>query len=283
MSIENCYNFLKINYNNSLFNETIDATYVLHLEGNGRYNQIINQLDEFPISQNVYIVIDKGYKKCSKGSKIKSPVADIFYTNIKIFEHAKINKYNNILLLEDDFIFNKEIKNNFHINNINKFLNSYKNKKFIYALGCTPFIQIPWDLYNSRIIGFIATHAIIFSKEIYNEIINDWYNNKINYQTDIYYPIKYYNCSFMYNLSLCYQIFPVTSNSNDWGRNFNDVSKNKSIISKILFLFIKLLKLDKKPEPGFKIIYLISKLFSLFIFIYIILLVDKYLELFKIM
>ena len=33
-----CYSFKKIKYNTGLLDEAVDATYIIHLEGNGRYD-----------------------------------------------------------------------------------------------------------------------------------------------------------------------------------------------------------------------------------------------------
>ena len=61
-----CYFFEKITFNDGLLNETVDATYIINLENNGRYNQIITQLEEYHPTNIVYIVHNKGYKKCKK-------------------------------------------------------------------------------------------------------------------------------------------------------------------------------------------------------------------------
>ena len=58
-----CYNYKKIIYNNGLFNKTIDATYIIHLEGNGRLDDIMKQLNEYQPTNIVYILFNKGYKK----------------------------------------------------------------------------------------------------------------------------------------------------------------------------------------------------------------------------
>ena len=34
----NCYNFVQCNFDKGLLNDIIDATYVIHLENNGRIN-----------------------------------------------------------------------------------------------------------------------------------------------------------------------------------------------------------------------------------------------------
>ena len=34
----NCYNFVEYNFDKGLLNESVDVTYVIHLENNGRIN-----------------------------------------------------------------------------------------------------------------------------------------------------------------------------------------------------------------------------------------------------
>lgn len=71
-----CYHFKKITYSQGLF-ETVDATYIIHLEGNGRYDDILNQLAQFQPTKVVYIVFNKGYKNCQKNKNIKLPAHDL--------------------------------------------------------------------------------------------------------------------------------------------------------------------------------------------------------------
>ena len=249
-----CYKFEKIIYDDGLFSKTIDATYVIHLEGNGRYNDIINQFNVYHPTNIVYIVLNKGYKKCKKADFINNTSTDLNDANLSIFRHAKENNYDNILVLEDDFIFNPEIKSPFHINNINNFLLKKKNKSFQYYISCIPFLMIPYDEYN-YINKSTGTHSVVFSKKHRENLLNvnqfkisDWdvYNN------------KYFN-RYAYYTPLCYQLFPETENSNNWGVNgpFKNITY---FLGKLLKYFFNFLKMDKQVEPGYTIFYNFSKL-----------------------
>ena len=131
------------------------------------------------------------------------------------------------------------------------------NTNFIYLLGCIPFIQIPYDLYNYRGLSS-GTHSVIYSKKnrietlkIKQEEIKDWdYYNNQNINRIIYY------------ISLCYQIISETDNSKVWGKSF---SKFIHQICRSFIKIYKLLNLDKTPEPGTTIFYLLSKSFTLII------------------
>jgi len=243
----------------------------LHLENNGRYDSIISQINKYHLTDICYIVFNKGYKKCNKNANINDASADILYSYIQIFTHAKINNYNNILILEDDFIINSEILNKYHIDNISEFLSYKKNKKFLYALGCFPIIQFPY-LFNSSILPiFVCLQGIIYSKKLYHELIDDYNNNKINIQIDIYLWKNNYFYNYMYNIPLIYQTFPLTESRKVWGRNLNSEEINilSEATNKIADNFISFTNLDKNYQPGFTIIYSFSKTLSFILFLFI--------------
>jgi hypothetical protein len=118
-----CYHLNIINFNKGLLDNSVDATYVIHLKNNGRIDNIINQLNLFKPTKINYILFNDGYKNCKKEEYIKSPPLDLVDAFINVFKHAEQQNYNNILVLEDDFFFSEEIRNTNVLNNINSFLN----------------------------------------------------------------------------------------------------------------------------------------------------------------
>ena len=82
-----CYSFKYIKYNDGLFNKTVSATYVIHLKGNGRYENIISQLNEYCPTSDVYILMNNGYKKCNKTKNIVYPADDLIDAFFQIFKH----------------------------------------------------------------------------------------------------------------------------------------------------------------------------------------------------
>jgi hypothetical protein len=256
-----CYNYNLIKYKNYLFNN-IDATYILHLENNGRYENIIKQLNEYKPTKIVYIVFNKGFKKCKKEPYIINSIKDIIDTNNNIFNHAKENNYNNILILEDDFIFSQEIKNKKHTDNIDSFLNTYKNMDFIYSFGTLPFMLLPFD--NNNYISFInlGAHCIIYPKNIRNKILN--YDKTKILDWDLFRSINFIGYNILYYKPLCYQLFPKTDNSLNWG-NFGPINKTFYFLGQQLFNLLQLFRLNKNVEPGYSIFYLFSKIILLVI------------------
>ena len=55
----NCYKFQKITFKTGLF-DIIDMTYVIHLENNGRLDNVIKELNTFKPSKNIIILHIKG-------------------------------------------------------------------------------------------------------------------------------------------------------------------------------------------------------------------------------
>jgi len=251
-----CYEFKSIKFENGLFDETVDATYIINLVGNGRYDNVLSQINEYKPTSQVYILLNQGFKKCNKTKNIVYPSEDLNDAFFQIFRHANDKKYENILILEDDFIFDKEIKNKKHINNINKFLKKKQGEDFIYFLGCLPFLMLPiiTNLKHFSIIGSLGTHSVIYSKKIRQNMMN-------NYK-DILYKYKDWDLNALsiknrygYYKCLCYQLFPETENSKYWG-NSNPILY---FIGKFEKYSLKKLKLDKQVEPGYSILYGFSK------------------------
>ena len=109
--------YIKSYVTNDTIFPTVDATYIIHLKGNGRYKNIKKQLKQYSLTKNIHIVINKGYKKYKK-TNIDSPAKDLIHAYMFCFEHAK--QYNNILILEDDFMIDPRLHN--HKDNINNFV-----------------------------------------------------------------------------------------------------------------------------------------------------------------
>ena len=265
--MEQCYFFNKIEFNDGLLNNFVDATYIIHLENNGRLPNIKYQLNKYHPTNIIYLLINKGYKNFNKGKHISSPAYDLIDAFLQCFMHASENNYNNILILEDDFIFSKKIKNKKHILNIESFINKKNDSSFIYFLGCIPTVRLPVinNINNYHLYFSIGTHAIIYSKQFRENVLN---MNTLKI-TDWDFFLNIYNKNkFCYYLPLCYQLFPVTDNSKTW------LSENKFLhfISKIIFNILQMFKLDKQINPGYNIAYTFSKYILLIILLLIIIL-----------
>ena len=182
-------------------------------------------------------------------------------------KHANKTNYKNILILEDDFQFDKQIKNTKNIKNISQFINN--NKFNIYSLGNINSFFIPNFnnlKHNLTIIGTVS-HALIFSKEARNIIIHEYYKNKCLKNVplfkghDIWFNFILDKRYFYYK-PLCYQLIKKTENSNKWN-------------NKLIEVIFKLLKLNTQVQPGWTIIYLLLYLLNLLLFLGIIKILSK--------
>ena len=250
-----CYNFEYINFSNGLF-KNIDMSYVIHLEGNGRLKSIKNQLNKFKVTRKCCIVHNKGFKKCNKSNYINNnPILDLSHAYLTILKNAKENNYNNILIFEDDFFFDKEIEN--HANEINNFIIS--NKFHTYYLGALPGLMQSIDLkfkHYKYIFGGGA-HSIIYSKNAINILLEN--SNIVSIKQWDVVLFEFLTEQYIYYRPLCYQLFTHTENSKYW------IEGNKLLI-KLTFMFIKLFKLDTRTD-GYFFMYKLAKIGN-YLFIY---------------
>ena len=266
----NCYKFKKLTFNKGFFDKSVDATYIIHLENNGRLDSIYNQLKQYVPTKIVYILFNKGYKKCEKDDYINISTYDLVDAFITIFKDAKNTKYNNILILEDDFFFDNKINNKNICDNINNFIINKNDESYIYLLGCIPYLQIPYSIHTNISIIKTGSHASIYSNKFINDILKK--NIKDIKDWDIYTNLNYKN--YIYYNPLCYQLFPNTENSKNWGGKYFFEAGNT-----LKYIF-KTLNLHKNAEPGYSYFYMLSKILfyiMVILFLIIIFLIYKFL------
>ncbi len=252
-----CYNFEDYTFTDGLLD--VDATYVIHLTGNGRYDSVLKSLKEYNISNRIHILMNQGYKKCHKPAVDKPPL-DLIDSFLTVFKHAKENGYENILVLEDDFIFDEKIKYQYHRDNVNTFIKKH-TEAMIYYLGTIPFTVIPYNFTTYRCLHTCGSHSVIYNKSMIEKILNS--NPK--YDFDDFLNVTHPR--YMYYTPLCYQLFPSTENSKYWGHSISFYNK---IMVKLLRFVFYILMLDKQIQPGYIFFYLFSKVWILVLLLIII-------------
>ena len=259
-----CYRFENIKYSKGILDKTVDCTYVIHLENNGRFSHIRSELDKIKPTKNCFIVFNKGFKNCNKKLIDQASYQDLSDAFLQCFRHANENNYGNILILEDDFIFNEEIKNTYNVNNIETFMESRKNDSFVYFLGLIPIISYPVDVTHYRALNSLTMHSAIYSKECVRNVAK----LRLHYKHWDVIISKSISHRYFYHRPLCYQTFPDTDNRKSWGEK-----DSTNLMNNVKTLVISSLNMDEHPEPGFSVIYFISKMiFALSVFVFIILL-----------
>tara|TARA_Y100000389_G_C17432388_1_gene503470 strand:+ start:723 stop:1619 length:897 start_codon:yes stop_codon:yes gene_type:complete len=244
---ENCYTIKEYNFKKGVFDDIVDVTYIITMHDSfDRHKSIFKQLKYCVPTKKVCILYNKGYKKCEKydenNEKINITYKDLTYTNMYIFELAK--SYDNILILEDDFLFTKYIKNQNNINNVVNFIKS--NKPELYLLGCLPLIQNIFTIFgkHNKLYVKMGTHAVIYSK-VSRKKVFDIYKSRKSLKTDI--DLLTNNLEiYTYQKPLCIQTFPETENKKSWGKN---IPFNLHVIPlKILNTYLNTLEMDKEEN-----------------------------------
>lgn len=254
-----CYNFKELHFQKGLLDESVDCTYIIHLEDNGRIEHIYSEINKYPITKKVVIVFNKGFKKCNKKLVEQISYQDLTDAFLQCLKNAKQNNYKNILILEDDFIFDPKIKESFHTNKINNFIKSKQNEAFIYYIGVIPILIYPTtDLYTYNAVRTLTMHSVIYSEKV----IQNYDKLDLKYKHWDVIVDKNLTNKYLYYSPLCYQTFPETENKKSWsekdGSPFMDIAKN---------VFIKLFQMDKHAELGFNFFYIFSKILSFLIVI----------------
>ena len=159
-----------------------DCVYIITMvKSADRHKNIENQLMKSNLHKNTKFY-NQGYKQNTKylykkdGSidfKIENSTHDLFHANLTIHQDAKNNNYENILIIEDDFIITNELSKPEHIKNISEKISSEKNNILILYLGLIPCISTKTQssFFNKNILSF-GTQAVIYNKNYTNNILN---------------------------------------------------------------------------------------------------------------
>ena len=251
-----CYRYKVINRTKTPILKNVDVLLVLTMEDNYRFNEDPFLLN---LAKKTIIQYNKGFKTGGKPESIKSSCHDIVHANYTAFNYLK--KYNNVIILEDDaLVINNDIK---FYNEIDSFI---KDEKF----DCFSFGSIGlFSKYNNnflklkktKICTFGAAQAIIYSHEARTMLIKKIIDNNFgNGHMDGYY-INSFDNIFTYKYPLIVQLFPVTENRKEW------VFFDGSFPVYILILFIKILKLETRPDAWNAIYFFYRNIFLLLVLI----------------
>jgi len=255
-----CYTFEKREYQDSILFDGIDplnATYIIYTEGNHeRWANIENQLAQYHPTKTVYILHNKGWRKCSKPGHIDVTHKDLVSCYLEIFRHAAREGFSrNILVLEDDFIFDPLIKDPVVIGHIEDFTRDMGDA--MYMLCCVPFLQIP-NIGPHRRCFSMGTHSCIYTNALRDRILQAKEQDIIDW--DIY---NQSTKKYMYYTPLCYQPFTYTENSRHWGEDYG-----MNWLAKIVLeIYVWLGMGSSDPSFGFYFMYWFSYLFFFLIFI----------------
>ena len=280
----NCYRQENLFFPHGILDNIIDMVYILTMESSkSRHIHIQNQLSKFPLCQHIKIIYNKGFTKCSKKicsmttcKLIQTSYQDITHVNEYIYQDILKNKYNNILVLEDDFIISPQITNKDVISDLEDIVKYYKEEKLLLRLGCLPIVSYNMtgsSQYGNLVLG-LGAHALLYNRNSVNEIVRKVRKSE---DFDVNLNISFIGNQLYYKKkSLISQLFPVTENRRNWGKSYGYVIEK--YFQFLMFRCISLLKLDKTVEPGYTVMYKYHNyLFSiLFIFhVYLLFIIIK--------
>ena len=274
---EECYRFKPIHYKKGIYDNFIDMSYVLIMENSKRETHMYEQLDKFQPTKKVQVQYNKGFKICKKQLCDNKACWDLFDAHYNVILDAYKNNYNNILVLEDDFVINENlIFDRNVINDLEYFINQpYVD---IYLLGIiSPKFnfnnkhQTCPSLFKIRCGGtqgyFITRNGMKKMIHMYNtlpcheisKLSNDghidWFFNEFN--------------TYTYHKPLVVQPLEMTENRNNWDNPI------KSIYLKIANLETTD---DKEIVKSYENVYMTLKIVTYIIIISIFFIVVKYIR-----
>jgi len=172
----NCYRFEFIQKKGSFpLDDVVDATFIMTMENSSRHKHIYDHIvPKIPVS-NIYIQFNKGFKKCEKNI-VQKNTHDLIHANQNIFQIAKQNGWNYIMLIEDDALVSDRLD---HLTccEIKTFLKS--RPIGCYNLGACPVLQNPLYLLNTHQHHLVSqsTHACVYHRDYFVDRLENGYHH----------------------------------------------------------------------------------------------------------
>lgn len=265
-----CYKLHKLSLNNrGYFDKYVDMVYILTLFNSPRTEKAISQLSEHHISNNVIVQYNKGYNCRSKKLPMKKAAYDLSHAVRNIFFHAKHNKYKNILVFEDDYIFDRNFYDIGDIHEIGRFVSN--NNFDVYNLGPLYELAVPTFEYHKRVILTSLAHSIIYNRTFFDKYIEIYERDGGIYLCDL---VANENriVKYSYYKPICFQLFPDTENKKDW----SSIGNMSSIIDYNFIAGMKEFNLDKSHINFQKCHRNITNMIHLLFFVFVFVIVKIY-------
>ena len=272
---EHCYTLDKLKLKSGIFDEIVDVCYVIHVVGSIRLKKVLEQTYELPLCKNTQICHNKGFKKCRKDLKVQRSPQDLLNCYQYILNDALRQKYKNIIILEDDFVYEDALFNPQYQKNIINFVKKNKNEDFVFSLGGLPICQSLCisNPYITNLYLSCGTHAILYTEKAIKNIYNQMNTNKVVVNDiDEYMSTTYFYKRYGHIEPLITQTFPETENAKSWGSHYSMKYQDKMYefnFYQIIKHFFNIFHLQNNTRH-YKTVSLLSLLLFYFIFFYII-------------
>ena len=201
-----------------MFDGIVDMVYCMTLIGSERSETIHRKIKRSRLAMTVTIQYNHGYKCDGKGLKQRVSFNDITHAVANIFRHAAEKGYENILVLEDDFIVDTLYVKQHDIDRVGEFTKS--NTFDLYNLGGSSWVSYPVGLHHRRAIYSGIAHAIIYNKSYFDKYIRHVEGLKYDIHCDSV-QNEIPDCLvYMYYKPLLFQLFHRTENrATSWGKD----------------------------------------------------------------
>jgi len=247
-----CYNYEMIKNKETYF-PIIDCCYVIIMENSKYEEQVKNQLKRYPLSKNIYLQWNRGFKKCEKVLPEQISTADLTDSYKTVLRNAIRNDYKFIMILEEDFLVNKRVDDKGVRGDIEDFMK--KRDPNILLLGSILWSTGDVDGNFVEVNLKSGTHAMIINKRTINNLFFKLENSKDIIDMDLL--TNKTREKYAYRIPLIVQVFEYSENQKNWGIGSfkSEEERNKSV--PIFIFWLKLLGFSKKDEleNAFKLNY----------------------------
>ena len=251
----------------------VDAVIIMTMDTPTGQNRVRKMMRKYgriiaSLCPRAYFQINQGYKRCPK-QNVVYPHADLVHATLQVFRNTM--KFRNILLLEDDAVFEmKGLALRVALRRVGMFITDRQSrgKPFnTYNLGAIAHALLPCGerLHHRRIIGFMgAAQAVIWSRKARVSILKStniasYPNGKVPHIDDRTFIPQLETYAFTYKKPVITQLFVETENSKHWavlGVQDSEFRHHANRFArKIARLFISILNVDQRTQPGWNIMY----------------------------
>ena len=276
---ENCYRFETITSDNYLFND-VEETYIMTMENSKRIKEVMDELNFIFPTKKVNFVYSKGWKKCNNylpdGRKVNVTFEDIGHTNLEIFKDARSKNLSSILVLEDDFFWDRKLndKDKQQLNQITNELDydAITLGSFFVPKMCTHNV---FNRISLKLNYMKPIQSIIYSKKGYEKMIQIFETCcKDIKKYDIEDIVNKLDEKYGYYKPVIFQTFPETENQKNWHNIPNTYIEQKlynvsQFVSKNLHLEKRENSMNLFKANGYVVEYFFLILTSIIIIIYL--------------
>lgn len=210
-NIDLAFRYETINTEHGMFDNYIDIVYILGTENNKEH--VMDKINTYNIHKNIIIQYS-----------INNNMNEAYYN---VFLDALQHNYKNIIIFEDDFMFDYNI-NQFVVDDIGNFIKN--NNYHIYHLGGLFHISVPSISMHLKSYYITSSHGVIYNRDYVYHYIKKYENGLKTANDKVWLDLNI--IKYTYYKPLCYQKCQGLNIFNKVIESFN-LNKNPSVCYKI--------------------------------------------------